>query len=89
MSAFSADVGGNAFKRCIVGCPVRCSIIQLQFKRREQTEVFYLGGGHGDMEELSPSTLRNSSGEEELVSVMGEEWLFVLQQEEKEVGGCE
>lgn len=35
-------------------------------------------GGHGDVEKLSSSALRDRSGEEELVSVLGEERSFVL-----------
>ena len=43
------------------------------------TRRTYLGGGHWDVEELSPPTLRDCSGEEELEPILREEWRFVLQ----------
>lgn len=48
-------------------------------QHKEKCAAAHHGGGHGDVEKLSSATLRNCSGEEELVSVLGEERRFVLQ----------
>jgi len=43
----------------------------------------YLGGGHGYVEELPAAALRDGSGQEELESVVGEKWSFVLEEKKK------
>lgn len=43
------------------------------------SEVVYHRRGHGDVEKLSSPTLRDCSGEEKLVPVLGEERWFILQ----------
>lgn len=48
----------------------------------------YHSGGHRDVEELSSPTLRDCSGEEEFVSVVGEERSFILQRGWKNICMC-
>lgn len=43
------------------------------------TDIFsYLGDGHGDVEELSPASLRNGASEEQLQPIFGEQRLLIL-----------
>lgn len=41
----------------------------------------YHRGGHGDVEKLPSPSLRDCSGEEKLVSILVEEWRFILQRQ--------
>lgn len=45
--------------------------------------ITYQRCGHGDVEKLSSATLRDRSGEEELVSIFGKERRLVLKRGEK------
>lgn len=48
------------------------------FSMKHSISLSYLGDGHGDVEELSPASLRNGTSEEQLQPVFGKQRLLIL-----------